>query len=72
MVDLQNARVSKDAAKHFEWEVRPRCKKPFVLFSEASPLFLFAPVAQWIERQPPELKAAGSIPAGRTNNNRHL
>ena len=25
-----------------------------------------APVAQWIERQPPELKAAGSIPAGRT------
>lgn len=26
-----------------------------------------APVAQWIERQPPELKAAGSNPAGRTN-----
>jgi hypothetical protein len=25
-----------------------------------------APVAQWIERQPPELKAAGSNPAGRT------
>jgi hypothetical protein len=25
-----------------------------------------APVAQWIERQPPELKAAGSSPAGRT------
>ncbi len=27
---------------------------------------LRAPVAQWIERQPPELKAAGSNPAGRT------
>ena len=27
-----------------------------------------APVAQWIERQPPELKAAGSSPAGRTIN----
>ena len=26
----------------------------------------FAPVAQGIERQPPELKAAGSNPAGRT------
>jgi hypothetical protein len=27
-----------------------------------------APVAQGIERQPPELKAAGSNPAGRTIN----
>jgi hypothetical protein len=27
---------------------------------------MHAPVAQWIERQPPELKAAGSNPAGRT------
>ena len=26
----------------------------------------FAPVAQWIRRQPPKLKNAGSIPAGRT------
>ncbi len=26
-----------------------------------------APVAQWIRRQPPELKIAGSIPAGRTS-----
>ena len=26
----------------------------------------YAPVAQGIERQPPELKVAGSIPAGRT------
>ena len=26
-----------------------------------------APVAQWIERQTPALKAAGSNPAGRTN-----
>ena len=25
-----------------------------------------APVAQWIERQPPELEVAGSNPAGRT------
>ena len=25
-----------------------------------------APVAQWIEHQPPELGVAGSIPAGRT------
>ena len=30
---------------------------------------LFAPVAQWIGRQPPELKIAGSNPAGRTTNN---
>ena len=68
IVDLQNARVIKNTAKHLEWEVSLRCKKPFALFSEIWPLFLFAPVAQWIERQPPELKAAGSIPAGRTNN----
>ena len=27
-----------------------------------------APVAQWIERQPPELEVAGSNPAGRTSN----
>ncbi len=27
----------------------------------------FAPVAQGIGRQPPELKTAGSSPAGRTN-----
>ena len=27
-----------------------------------------APVAQWIERQPPELEVAGSNPAGRTTN----
>jgi hypothetical protein len=33
-------------------------------------MFLFAPVAQWIERQPPELKAAGSNPAGRTIKNK--
>ena len=32
-----------------------------------SGIYFFAPVAQWIERQPPELKAAGSNPAGRTN-----
>ena len=31
-----------------------------------------APVAQRIERQPPELKAAGSNPAGRTKNKRAL
>ena len=31
------------------------------------PTFLHAPVAQGTERQPPELKAAGSNPAGRTN-----
>jgi hypothetical protein len=31
-----------------------------------------APVAQRIERQPPELKAAGSNPAGRTNNIKDL
>jgi hypothetical protein len=30
-------------------------------------LKICAPVAQGIERQPPELEAAGSNPAGRTN-----
>jgi hypothetical protein len=29
-----------------------------------------APVAQWIEHQPPELGVAGSIPAGRANKNK--
>ena len=44
----------------------------FICFSEfrippsAFRLVFKAPVAQWIERQPPELKAAGSSPAGRT------
>ncbi len=33
---------------------------------------LRAPVAQWIERQPPELKVAGSNPAGRTKKIRGL
>ena len=32
----------------------------------------YAPVAQRIERQPPELKAAGSNPAGRTKIKRAL
>jgi hypothetical protein len=39
---------------------RPRLIFPNIDFSSR------APVAQWIERQPPELKAAGSNPAGRT------
>ncbi len=34
------------------------------------PTYLHAPVAQGTERQPPELKAAGSNPAGRTKLNK--
>ena len=45
--------------------------KKFICFFRIPPsdfrLVFKAPVAQWIERQPPELKAAGSNPAGRTN-----
>ena len=45
--------------------------KKFICFfripHSAFRLVFKAPVAQWIERQPPELKAAGSNPAGRTN-----
>jgi hypothetical protein len=44
--------------------------KKFICFfripHSAFRLVFKAPVAQWIERQPPELKAAGSNPAGRT------
>ena len=32
----------------------------------------YAPVAQWIERQPPELEVAGSNPAGRAMHLRHF
>jgi hypothetical protein len=35
-------------------------------------IFKKAPVAQGIERQPPELKAAGSNPAGRTRKQKRV
>lgn len=36
-----------------------------VIFYQQKQITTFAPVAQGIERQPPELKVAGSNPAGR-------
>jgi hypothetical protein len=49
---------------------RPACSgsQPDVRgFESRRPYHLFAPVAQWIEHQPPKLGVAGSNPAGRTN-----